>query len=200
VTNPAPDVVILAQWAAETVAQQRAAETLRSGFGPLAASKGEIEAIGSQYRVNRRDEPVELWSEQDASEARLKALPRPPRVLHLATHGFYRAADKPQDRPMLLAGVALADANRALREAGEDGILYAIEAQGRTWKAPSWWCCPPAKRHRVRSTMPRVSQAWSAPSAPPVFAMCWSPCDRSATSAPAAYAALLPPLARTGRQ
>ena len=129
-TTPAPDVVILAQSAAETVAQQRAAETLRSGFGPLAASKGEIEAIGIQYRVNRRDEPVELWSEQDASEARLKALPRPPRVLHLATHGFYRAADRPQDRPMLLAGVALADANRALREAGEDGILYAIEAQG----------------------------------------------------------------------
>jgi len=58
--------------------------------------------------VNRRDEPVELWSEQGASEARLKALPRPPRVLHLATHGFYRAADRPQDRPMLLAGVALA--------------------------------------------------------------------------------------------
>ena len=31
---------------------------------------------------------------------------------------------------MLLAGVALSGANRALREAGEDGILYAIEAQG----------------------------------------------------------------------
>jgi CHAT domain-containing protein len=129
-TNPAPDVVILAQSAAETVAQQRAAETLRYGFGPLAASKGEIEAIGGEYRVNRRDEPVELWSGQEASEARLKALARPPRVLHLATHGFYGAADRPQDRPMLLAGVALAGANRALRDAGEDGILYAIEAQG----------------------------------------------------------------------
>jgi CHAT domain-containing protein len=31
---------------------------------------------------------------------------------------------------MLLSGVALAGANKALREAGEDGILYAIEAQG----------------------------------------------------------------------
>jgi CHAT domain-containing protein len=51
-------------------------------------------------------------------------------VLHLATHGFYRAADKPQDRPMLLSGVALAGANRALHDASEDGILYAIEAQG----------------------------------------------------------------------
>lgn len=101
-----------------------------AALGRLPPSKGEIEAIASEHRVNRRDEPVELWGEQDASEARLKALPRPPRVLHLATHGFYRAADRPQDRPMLLAGVALADANLALREVGEDGILYAIEAQG----------------------------------------------------------------------
>jgi CHAT domain-containing protein len=45
-------------------------------------------------------------------------------------HGFYRAADRPQDRPMLLSGVALAEANKALRDSGEDGILYAIEAQG----------------------------------------------------------------------
>ena len=33
-------------------------------------------------------------------------------------------------RPMLLAGMALAGANRALRNAGEDGVLDAIEAQG----------------------------------------------------------------------
>ena len=31
---------------------------------------------------------------------------------------------------MLLSGVALSGANRALHEAGEDGILYAIEAEG----------------------------------------------------------------------
>jgi CHAT domain-containing protein/Tfp pilus assembly protein PilF len=126
----AADAIVLAQGTAEAVAQQRAAETLRGGFSPLAASQGEIEAIGQEYRVNRRDEPVELWNGREADEARLKALARPPRVLHLATHGFYRAAEGPLDRPMLLAGVALAGANRALRDAGEDGILYAIEAQG----------------------------------------------------------------------
>jgi CHAT domain-containing protein len=129
-SSPTPDAIILAQTAAEAAAQQRAAATLRGGFGPLAASRGEIEAIGNEYRVDRRDEPVELWTAEEASEARLKALLRPPRVLHLATHGFYRAADEPRERPMLLSGVALAGANRALRDAGEDGILYAIEAQG----------------------------------------------------------------------
>jgi CHAT domain-containing protein len=128
--NLAPAPVVLAQTAAETAAQQRAAGTFLRGFGPLAASRGEIEAIGDAYRVNRHDEPLELWTGLDASETRLKALSRPPRVLHLATHGFYRAAQAAQDRGMLLAGVALADANRALRDAGEDGILYAIEAQG----------------------------------------------------------------------
>src|SRR3954471_13421975 len=122
-TPPAPDGVVLAQAKAEAAAQQRAAEPLRSGFGLLAASQGEIEAIGEEYRTYRRDEPVELWSGKEAAEARLKPLARPPRVLHLATHGFYRAATRPQDHPMLLAGVALSGANRALREAGEDGIL-----------------------------------------------------------------------------
>ena len=58
----------------------------------------------------------------------LLALP-PPRVLHLATHGFYRAPKEPADQPMLLAGVALAGANRSLQPDGKDGILYALEAQ-----------------------------------------------------------------------
>ncbi|MFL5288375.1 MAG: CHAT domain-containing protein [Rhodopila sp.] len=56
-------------------------------------------------------------------------MPRPPRVLHLATHGFYRPAATPLDRPLLLSGVALAGANHALREPGRDGILHAIEVQ-----------------------------------------------------------------------
>ena len=81
------------------------------------------------YRRARRDEPVEVWTKAQAGEARLKALARPPRVLHLATHGFYRAPSTPQDRPLLLAGVALAGANRALEDAGQDGVLHAIEAQ-----------------------------------------------------------------------
>jgi CHAT domain-containing protein len=58
----------------------------------------------------------------------LLALP-PPRVLHLATHGFYWPDKLAADRPMLLAGIALAGANRMLREGGQDGILYALEAQ-----------------------------------------------------------------------
>jgi len=72
---------------------------------------------------------VEVWTGAEAREERLRGLARPPRVLHLATHGFYHAPTTPQDRPLLLAGMALAGANLALREASQDGILYAIEAQ-----------------------------------------------------------------------
>ena len=82
------------------------------------------------YGQARPEERADLWQGRSAGEARLKALEIPPRVLHLATHGFYRPSSRPGDRAMLLSGVALAGANRALVGDGEDGILYAIEAQG----------------------------------------------------------------------
>jgi CHAT domain-containing protein len=115
--------------------QRRTAEALGHGFAPLPGTAEEVQAIAALYRQHHRNEPVEVWEGSNASEARLKALPRPPRVLHLATHGFYLASGASlngsvlQDRPMLLSGIALAGANRALREAGRDGILYALEAQ-----------------------------------------------------------------------
>src|SRR5689334_16714115 len=82
-----------------------------------------------QVGANRSGEPVEVWTGADASEARLKALPRPPRVLHLATHGFYCSPLAPHERPLLLSFIALAGANHALRDPRRDGILHAIEVQ-----------------------------------------------------------------------
>nr|VFK57389.1 MAG: CHAT domain-containing protein [Candidatus Kentron sp. TC] len=62
-----------------------------------------------------------------------KALPAPPRVLHLATHGFFLEKSDRTDRPMTLSGLALAGANLGMKGEtdpdGEDGILYALEAQ-----------------------------------------------------------------------
>jgi CHAT domain-containing protein/tetratricopeptide (TPR) repeat protein len=111
--------------------RQRTEEAFRSGFAALPGSAEEAERVAQQYRIMRKDEAVEMWTGKAASEARLKALEKPPRVLHLATHGFYRVPLEPADQPMLLAGVVLAGANRGLRgeRLGEDGLLYAVEAQ-----------------------------------------------------------------------
>ena len=105
-----------------------AATAFRDGFAALTHSKQEVEAIGSQYRLWRRDEPVSIVEDDKPTKAWLMALP-PPRVLHLATHGFYRAPNEPADQPMLLAGVALAGANQSLKRQDAGGILYALEAE-----------------------------------------------------------------------
>ncbi len=106
------------------------AESFRQGFAALPGSAEEVARIARQYRIMRKDEPVETWTADQATEDRLKANARPPRVLHLATHGFYQTGKGGADQPMLLSGVTLSGANRALRGEGEDGILYAVESQG----------------------------------------------------------------------
>jgi len=93
--------------------------------------------VGQLYRDpdNRK---AEVWRGRDASETqlkiRLKALASPPRILHLATHGFFfERKSEYTERPMTLAGLALAGANAGLQgkrsPAGEDGFLYALEVQ-----------------------------------------------------------------------
>ena len=64
-----------------------------------------------------------------ASEREVKGL-RAPRVLHIATHGFFQPNNAPQsppENPLLRSGLALAGAN-AGESRGEDGILTALEA------------------------------------------------------------------------
>ena len=108
--------------------RSRTAAAIQS-FPALPGTAEEVRGIAALYRGAHPGEPVTVWQGAAASEARLRGIEQPPRVLHLATHGFYRPAGAPSDRPLLLSGVALAGANRALRDAGQDGILYAIEAQ-----------------------------------------------------------------------
>jgi CHAT domain-containing protein len=105
-----------------------AATTFRDGFAQLPASADEAKDITEWYRLLRPNEPVEMWSGANASKGRLMALRVPPRVLHLATHGFYRPNESRE--PMLLSGIALAGANLELAGAGTDGILFALEAEG----------------------------------------------------------------------
>ncbi len=103
-------------------------------FQALANTGPEVRAVAKRYWDYWGSEP-RLWLGENATERRLKDLAAPPAVLHLATHGFFLARDEDDivDRPMVLSGLALAGANEGLRGEtgpdGEDGILYALEAQ-----------------------------------------------------------------------
>jgi CHAT domain-containing protein len=97
---------------------------------------------------------AKLWTQQDATEAALKSLHRP-RILHIATHGFF-LPDQPQvalagndqsrgtldtlgtppprmlqrENPLLRSGLILAGVNQRTSGPAEDGVLTALEAAG----------------------------------------------------------------------
>ncbi|HLK91959.1 MAG TPA: CHAT domain-containing tetratricopeptide repeat protein [Polyangia bacterium] len=101
--------------------------------------------------VSRTMPGLKVLRGDEATEGALKRS-RGPRILHLATHGFFlpdeppppRSADDaapalapgaasppppPHENPLLRSGLALAGANK-LRSGDEDGILTALEASG----------------------------------------------------------------------
>lgn len=105
------------------------------GFFPaLPHSDEEVDAVAALYAQSRPKEPRPVvWKDRVATEGRLKALATAPRVLHLATHGFFLKAGTVDGQPLLQSGVALAGANAGLAGGhgadGENGILHAVEAQ-----------------------------------------------------------------------
>jgi len=103
------------------------------GFKPLPASAKEAKRVRNFFNILGDNMPTELLLNEQATEASLKNLTQAPRVLHLATHGFYLEKNQWSDRPLASSGLALAHANDGLRgesdPQGEDGILYALEVQ-----------------------------------------------------------------------
>ena len=99
------------------------------GFTPLPASAAEIEEVARWYRRGRQDEPVELWQGAEASEGRLKALrpapgaaPRHPRLLP-------RPGRTPPTGRCCCPASPWPAPTGGRQPGGEDGVLYAIEAQ-----------------------------------------------------------------------
>ena len=106
----------------------------RGDFASLKFTGLEADAVG-QFYWDYYGRKAQVWQGREADEGRLKALKEPPRVLHLATHGFFltQNAERTERRPLTLAGLALAGANAGMKgtlnTSGEDGVLYALEAQ-----------------------------------------------------------------------
>ncbi|MEL6325071.1 MAG: CHAT domain-containing protein, partial [Pseudomonadota bacterium] len=132
--DPAPQVPASGDPSDATRAALTATRAQFEAFGALPATEQEVTYIGDAYAAFRPDEPPPVvLTGANATEAAVKALAAPPRVLHFATHGYYLASGTIQGRPLLQSGITLAGANRALSGRtgtdGENGILHAVEAQ-----------------------------------------------------------------------
>ncbi|XXX78793.1 CHAT domain-containing protein [Sorangium sp. So ce134] len=96
-------------------------------FPALPGTLPEVTAIA------RRFPGATVLTGLDATEEALKAAAHP-RILHLATHGFFLPDMDPAtgaagENPLLRSGLALASANRP-EDGPEDGVLTALEASG----------------------------------------------------------------------
>jgi CHAT domain-containing protein len=134
----------------ELATLRAAASGLRGlSFAPLPGAELEGELISE--RVGQAGRQTAMFTRAEAEEGLLSEMETPPRVLHLATHGFFlkpdqelrrrllkaqRSADiqvpPPGDNPLLRAGLAFAGINSNAPFLGEidttnDGVLTALE-------------------------------------------------------------------------
>ncbi|MBD0326125.1 MAG: CHAT domain-containing protein, partial [Pyrinomonadaceae bacterium] len=128
---------------ANNIKGRRSGELSQINWPPLIGTAQEAAAL--KHILN----DAQVLTGEQANEAALKRI-EGPRILHIATHGFFlpdesqkkRAggpsvvADSIQTRasksenPLLRSGLILAGANRQQSGPGEDGVLTALEAAG----------------------------------------------------------------------
>jgi len=136
---------------APTTRGRRSADLTQKAWKPLPGTAQEADAVTRYMR------DATVYRGADATETALKSV-HGPRILHLATHGFFlrdepavddRSADpataaapptvyagaapavsaEARESPLLRSGLAMAGANQ-LRSGEDDGILTAMEATG----------------------------------------------------------------------
>jgi tetratricopeptide (TPR) repeat protein len=113
--------------------------------GPLEPLPGTAKEISSiQELLTQRNWDVSSYENEKALEEAVKTL-RSPRVLHIATHGFFEQGERARgngpggmnssglENPMLRSGLYFAGADRAVAkkvipEGQDDGVLTAYEA------------------------------------------------------------------------
>jgi tetratricopeptide (TPR) repeat protein len=120
-------------------------------FGALASALNEGQQIDKLFRKKQPDTPAKLLMKKDATEPAIRATSAP-KVLHLATHGFFLQDNQPDekalkqsfmqsteqnlpfikvDNPLTRSGLAFANANLGIKGIKQnddtDGILTALE-------------------------------------------------------------------------
>jgi len=91
---------------------------LKEKFGELPATKDEIEAISKIYPNTK------VYTGDEASVDNL-LLVKNPKILHLATHGFYLKNE--DTHPLEKAGLAFSGAKRASKVGDTRGIITALK-------------------------------------------------------------------------
>jgi CHAT domain-containing protein/tetratricopeptide (TPR) repeat protein len=147
IADPDYDLVGAAELSGTEQRQSRDLREAISFFAPLNGTRAEGQAVAKQLGV----EPLLGVTARESALKKISA----PRILHIATHGFFFNLKGRQslhensvlpenidrffylENPMLRAGLALAGANSYLRhgrlpDEGEDGILNAEDVSGLT--------------------------------------------------------------------
>jgi tetratricopeptide (TPR) repeat protein len=127
-------------------AKQRSRDLRGGKLNPLPGTQKEAETVSKLLKEQHWD--VGLYTQEKALEERVKGV-QSPRVLHLATHGFFESDQERKQKdlavglgeerasgledPMLRSGLYLTGANRTLEGRAtpadmDDGVLTAYEA------------------------------------------------------------------------
>lgn len=138
--NPSYD---LTTKASQESGNRRSLDFTTLTYPPLPGTMEEAAAIKTQLK------DAQLLSQEQATEAAVKGL-QSPRILHIATHGFFlanqsndagpgnfrqlvKATDtntKPMENPLLRSGLVLAGVKQRSSGGTEDGVLTALETAG----------------------------------------------------------------------
>ena len=71
---------------------------------------------------------AKLFTDKEATVNNLKSLDSPPKILHMATHGYFCEDKQFSRHPLVKSGIVLAGANNLDNEGDDDGYLTSLEA------------------------------------------------------------------------
>jgi CHAT domain-containing protein/Tfp pilus assembly protein PilF len=148
-SHNAADIIPSGKRNPDSARPRRSVDLTTGTFSPLSGTAKEAQAIAALFPG------VKPLTQAAATEAKLKQVSAP-RILHIATHGFF-LPDQPEElkagngpgietgthdglmagpravggeNPLLRSGLVLAGANQLNGGEGEDGVLTALEAAG----------------------------------------------------------------------
>ncbi|MFQ6104596.1 MAG: tetratricopeptide repeat protein [Candidatus Glassbacteria bacterium] len=121
-------------------ASRGVSECINFRFAQLPYTREETRFVAKTLE-NKIHIRTKIYYGSDSTEENLKKISSAPRVLHLATHGYFcedldPSEERGRENPLLRSGLALAGANHLMAENGGyagqngDGILTALEVSG----------------------------------------------------------------------